>query len=112
MSHWIETPAISDRLTGKDVFRFKNPNWSLDSAEWLGHSTVVLSLRKYPGNHRPTSVAATVDCLAGTAAIDGKSVPSLRELERALDSALTWSDSGSRKGAPVTESSDFSGECR
>jgi hypothetical protein len=95
MSHWIETPTISDSFTGKEVLRFEDPNWSLDSAQWLSDSTVVLTLRKYPGNHHPTSLAATVDCLAGTAAVEGTSVPSLRHLERALDGALTWSESTS-----------------
>jgi hypothetical protein len=90
MSLWIETPTLSDRLTGQDLFSFKDPNWSLDSAEWLSDSIVALKMRKYPGNHLPAHVVVTVDCLAGTADIGGTTVPSINDLERHLESALTW----------------------
>ena len=90
MSLWIETPTLSERLTGKQLLAFKDPNWSLDSADWLNDSTVVLKLRKYPGNHVPTGLIATVDCLAGTAVIGETRVDSLECLEDRLDKALTW----------------------
>src|SRR6185436_1450296 len=40
MSLWIETPTLSDRLTGQELLSFNDPHWSLDSAEWQSDSTV------------------------------------------------------------------------
>jgi hypothetical protein len=90
MSLWIETPTLSDRSTSEQLLVFKDSNWSLNSAEWLSDSIVVLKFRKYPGNHIPPEVTATIDCLAKTAEINGKRVDTLAQMERCLDEALTW----------------------
>jgi hypothetical protein len=95
MSLWIETPMLSDRTSGEHLLVFKDSNWSLNSAEWLSESVVVLKLRKYPGSHNPAEVAATIDCSARTAEIDGKRVSTLALVERCLDEALAW-----RKATP------------
>jgi hypothetical protein len=89
MSLWIEVPTIHDRVAGKELLTFEDPHWSLDSTEWRSDSVVALTMRKYPGNHRPVDIVATVDCLGATADIGGTTVP-LEQLERSLDSALTW----------------------
>jgi hypothetical protein len=90
MSLWIETPTLSDGSTNERLLVFKDSNWSLNSAEWLSDSIVVLKLRKYPGNHIPAEVTATIDCLAKTAEVNGKRVETLAQIERCLDEALTW----------------------
>lgn len=89
MSLWIEVPAMHDRVAGNELLTFDDPHWSLDAAEWRSDSIVALTMRKYPGNHRPVQVVAVVDCLARTADVSGTSV-ALERLEHSLDSALTW----------------------
>ena len=89
MSLWIETPTLLDRHSNEAILVFQDPNWSLDSATWTSDATVVLTLRKYPGNHRPTSLVATVDATARTATVEGTTVP-LTALESLLDEQLTW----------------------
>ena len=93
MSLWIENPTLSDRSNGEQLLAFQDPHWSLNSAEWVNESVVVLRLRKYPGSHIPPQVSATIDCVAGTAEVDGKRVGSLALVERALDDALVWRQS-------------------
>jgi hypothetical protein len=95
MSLWIETPMLSDRSSGQRLLVFKDSHWSLNSAEWLSESVVVMKLRKYPGNHIPPEVVTTIDCIAGTADVEGKKVDSLAQVERHLDEALVW-----RQAAP------------
>jgi hypothetical protein len=90
MSLWIETPTLIDCSSGERLLVFKDSNWSLNSAEWLSESVVVLKLRKYPGNHIPSEVTATVDCTAKTAEVNGKKVDTLGNVERYLDAALVW----------------------
>jgi hypothetical protein len=51
---------------------------------------VVLRLRKYPGNHIPPEVVTTIDCIAGTAEVEGNKVDSLAQVERFLEEALVW----------------------
>jgi hypothetical protein len=90
MSLWIEVPTLSDRSSGEQLLVFKDPHWSLNSAEWLNDAVVVLKLRKYPGNHVPQEVTATIDCLARTAEVNGTPVDSLALLEDRLDATLVW----------------------
>lgn len=90
MSLWIESPTIMDSSSGKALLSFRDPHWSLDSAEWLTESVVVLRMRKYPGNHQPPQVSATVDCAARTAEVGTAGPVPLGRLERSLDRALTW----------------------
>jgi hypothetical protein len=90
MSLWIETPTLLDKSTGETLLAFKDSNWSLDAAHWLSDSTVKLTLRKFPGNHLPVNIIATLDCARRTARIGEKEFQSLAEVETALDNALTW----------------------
>lgn len=90
MSLWIETPTVLDKTTGETLLSFKDGNWSLDAARWLSDSIVELTLRKYPGNHLPVNIIATLDCANRTARIGEKEVQFLAEVESALDNALTW----------------------
>ena len=89
MSHWIDTPTLTDRHSGEVLLSFQNGNWSLNSSHWINDSVVVLTLRKYPGAHIPTELSVTVDCLNKTAAIGDTRVPALDRLEAALDHALS-----------------------
>lgn len=89
MSHWIETPLLTETTTGKQILFFEDPHWSLDEAKWLDAGRVELVMRKYPGNHKPVDVRAIVNCVERTANIDAKQV-TLFELERALDSAIEF----------------------
>jgi len=90
MSHWIETPTLTDSTTGERLLTFTDSHWSLDQATWTDDSHVVLVMRKYPGNHKPVDVTAHVDCLARTASVGTRQVNSLHELERAMDSAIEF----------------------
>ena len=90
MSLWIETPVLCERSSGQRLLVFKDSNWSLNSAEWLSDSVVVMKLRKYPGNHLPAEVVTTIDCIGGTAEVEGKKVDSLGQVERFLEEALVW----------------------
>lgn len=90
MSLWIETPTVLDKTTGETLLAFKDSNWSLDAARWVSHSVVELTLRKYPGNHLPVNVVATLDCASRTARVGQVELGSLAEVEPALERALTW----------------------
>jgi hypothetical protein len=87
-SHWLEVPTIVDRSDGSTVWTVADDHWSLDRATWEG-DVVTMTLRKYPGNHRPADLEATVDCVAHTARLGETPVP-LAALEPALDAALAW----------------------
>lgn len=89
MSLWVETPTVVDTATGATLLSFDDGRWSLDAADWLSDSVVQLWLRKYPGAHLPSGVMVTLDCGARTAQI-GETTWPLREVEPALNRALTW----------------------
>jgi hypothetical protein len=89
-THWIELPRLLDKQTGETLFAFEDSHWSMDEAQWLGESLVRFTLRKYPGNHKPGELIATIDCAARTAKIGEVDAGSLQELEAGLDGALRW----------------------
>ena len=89
MSLWVETPTVSDKVTGEVLLAFENTNWSLDAADWVSDSVVQLWLRKYPGAHTPPGVMVTLDCGARTAQVGEMTVP-LQDVERTLDRTLAW----------------------
>ncbi|BCM91476.1 hypothetical protein IAD21_03349 [Abditibacteriota bacterium] len=72
MSLWIESPALLKADTNQTIFTFKNSNWSLDSADWLDTERVKMSLRRYPGDHNPSSFEVELNCLTFQATIDGQ----------------------------------------
>jgi hypothetical protein len=86
---WVGTPTIIDRADGSVVLSFTDTFWSADAAAWNG-DRVTLTLRKYPGNHTPSDIQATVDCAARTAAVGGAPPTPIAGLEAALSAALTW----------------------
>lgn len=89
MSHEIDTPSVVDGETGAIIFEFRSTSWSLDLAHWVTDSVVELTLRKYPGDHLPPDLLATIDCLDRTGQV-GKHPPvPLAELEGVLDAALS-----------------------
>ena len=88
MSLWVETPNLYDTVANESLLTFRDSNWSLDHASWETGNIVTMSLRKYPGDHTPPSVAVTINCVARTASVAGKSLKSLNEIEPALECAL------------------------
>jgi hypothetical protein len=90
MSCWIETPTLRDQTTGEILLSFKDSNWSLEATRWLSDIVVELTLRKYPGNHLPAQIVATLDCIHGNAKIGETVVRSFAEVEAALEHGLTW----------------------
>ena len=90
MSHWVERPTLTDTQTRQNILFFQDSNWSLDQATWLDNHTVQFVMRKYPGNHKPVDVTATIDCLARTAKVGDREVKHLFELEGVLDSMLKY----------------------
>ena len=90
MSHWIESPWITDLQENKQVLSFSSSNWSLDQSRWLDATTVELVMRKYPGNHKPADVTAVVNFATSTARVGDREVKALHELERVMDAALDF----------------------
>jgi hypothetical protein len=90
MSLWIETPAIFDKASGECLFSFEDSNWSLNSANWLSEAVVELRLRKYPGGHTPPEITLTIDCVAKIAQTEQERGLVRRNVEPALNRALTW----------------------
>jgi len=87
---WVCSPTLSDRETGAALFQFNDDNWSLDQARWLDDARVSMTVRKYPGNHRPANLTVTIDCVRFTAQIDGEPDGSLGLLESKLEASLHW----------------------
>jgi hypothetical protein len=55
LSLWIETPEIYDTIANETLLRLRNSNWSLDQAAWQTENIVTMTVRKYPGDHTPSS---------------------------------------------------------
>lgn len=85
MSHWIEAFALLESSSGAVVFEPSDSNWSLDSAVWLNDSTVLLRLRRYPGDHTPPVFEVKVDCQACTAEVAGQTSIPLQAIDSVLD---------------------------
>ncbi len=83
MSLWIESPELIDAQSGQILLRFSDSNWSLDHARWLDNETVELSLRKYPGDHHPSSFNVIIDCRQKQASLMDKLID-IEALEPAL----------------------------
>ena len=86
-THWVFTPTVR-RHDGEVLVEIKDTNWSVDEGVWHG-DTVVMTMRKYPGNHRPVDLTVRVDCAARQGEVNGAR-HSLDELEAAMDAALHW----------------------
>ncbi|WAH65858.1 hypothetical protein [Xanthomonas hortorum] len=89
MSLWVETPQIVDVRAGTVLLRFDNPCWSLETAHWHSDVAVELTLRKYPGDHRPAQVVAMLNCRDRTAMVASSTVCTFAELEHTLDCFLS-----------------------
>jgi hypothetical protein len=89
-SLWVESPTLYDTETKTTLLKFTDDNWSLDSAEWISSSQVRLTLRKYPGDHRPTQLVATIDCTVRTAKVEQLLPVPLENLEELLEQLLQW----------------------
>ena len=88
-THWLHVPSLQVAQTG-ETFLTLGEQWSLDESAWQSDSIVALTLRKYPGNHTPSDLVATVDCAARTARVGEGAFAPLADLEQRLDRALTW----------------------
>jgi hypothetical protein len=89
-SLWVESPMLYDAETKTTLLKFADDNWSLDSAEWTSNSQVQFTLRKYPGNHTPTQLVATIDCNSRTARVDELLPVPLEDMEALLEHLLRW----------------------
>ena len=90
MSHWIESPDISDAQSGERLLRFADDNWSLDDSQWLSAGQVRLTLRKFPGSHTPVDLEPVVDCVNRTVTLPNGAQLPLARLEAELDGLLRW----------------------
>lgn len=99
MSLWIESPALLKAKNDEVIFTFDNPNWSLDSAEWLNEEHVKMTLRRYPGDHTPSSFEVEVDCDAKQATVGRDAIP-LDALEKHLESLCQPSQRKIQPAAP------------
>ncbi|KFN49516.1 hypothetical protein [Arenimonas composti] len=68
-SQWVYHPRLVVVATGETLWAPADNRWSLERATWESDSQVRLSLRRFPGNPRRPFVEATVDCVAGIAAV-------------------------------------------
>jgi hypothetical protein len=89
-SHWVESPSIIDTATGANLLHVTCNLWSLDRSVWLSPTRVQLTLRKYPGNHRPGQIMVTIDCSAQTATLESADIVTLDKLEAVLERQLVW----------------------
>jgi hypothetical protein len=95
-SQWVESPSIIDTATGNNLLHVTCNLWSLDRSVWLSPTRVQLTLRKYPGNHRPVQIMVTIDCSAQTAtlefaeALESADIVTLDKLEAVLERQLVW----------------------
>lgn len=89
-SLWVYSPSIWDAQRNCSVFSFEDESWSVDTSVWLNETTVRLSLRKFPGNHRPAQLSVEIDCVALTAVVPISASTPFVDLEAALNHALTW----------------------
>lgn len=88
-SHWVECPILMERPSGQTVLKFKSDYWSLDSAEWKSNAVVVMTLRKYPGDHLPASFELVFDCATLTATIGDEINLPVAAIEPALEKRYT-----------------------
>ena len=70
---WVFTPSIK-RRGGETILTIEDTNWSLDESAWNG-DIVTMTMRKYPGHHRPGDIAVTVDCNTREGEINGVRYP-------------------------------------
>lgn len=89
-SLWVYSPSIWDVELDYHLLSFEDKRWSVDTSSWLSETTVRLSLRKFPGNHRPEQLSVEVDCLGFTATVPRAATTPLADLETVLNRALSW----------------------
>lgn len=87
-SHWVLLPTLED--SAGNVLLTLDRGWSMDESKWTADSVVELTLRKYPGNHTPVDLVATIDCVARLARVGQGEMRPLNALEANLGAALTW----------------------
>jgi hypothetical protein len=88
-SHWVLIPTIEE-VESAEVLLKMDRGWSMDESRWIGDHVVELTLRKYPGNHSPADLVATVDCVARIGIVGQGEMLPLGVLEANLNAALTW----------------------
>jgi hypothetical protein len=88
-SHWVLLPTIEDVATTEVLLKLDR-GWSMDDSKWVGDDVAELTLRKYPGNHSPPDLIATIDCAARMARVNAGGIVALDALEANLNAALTW----------------------
>jgi hypothetical protein len=90
-SLWVESPTIFSTEATEPLLQFSSELWSLDKAEWLSNETVELTVRKFPGNHKPSQIVITINCNERTATLGSSGSVALSELEGLLEKQLSWS---------------------
>ena len=84
-SLWVEHPTLVNRTANQILLKFKDDRWSLDSAAWRSDVVVVMTLRKFPGDHRPPSFNLMFDCDALTATVGTQEAVSVVNIETSLE---------------------------
>ncbi len=87
---WVNTPEVVDLALGVSVLRFRDERWSLDWAAWETPARLCMTLRKFPGNHRPASLTAWADFERGQGWLNNSLFLPLDQLEGLLEAALAW----------------------
>lgn len=87
-SQWVLSPQLWDVQRNAALFAFDEQRWSVEADHWLSDTSVRLSLRKYPGNHRPQSIHVEIDCASLQATVLPAINTTVAELEFVLESML------------------------
>lgn len=87
-TQWVYIPSLIETRTGTVIFAFNDICWSMDQVNWRSESVVHLALRKFPGDHRPATLALVVDCARQTAVIGAGTECGLTEIEQTLEAAF------------------------
>lgn len=87
-SLWVYSPVLWNVQRDAALFVFRDQFWSVDTDHWVSDTRVCLSLRKYPGNHRPESLRVEIDCVSLQATILPTTNTTLTELEAVLEHML------------------------
>ncbi len=100
MSHWIESFALVEAASSRPILTCRDPNWSLEEAQWSGSSVVKLSVRKYPGNHNPSQFDIEADCATSLARVQGGPPIPFTQVEATLEVLLRQSPGVSSSNLP------------
>ena len=83
MSHWIDQPSLIRVGDNVCLFALNKDGWSARTVRWLDHSTVELTMGKYPG-----LLACTVVLHAST--YQAEAISGIRSVAGPIPAVIEW----------------------